>query len=199
VLGRLDRIGLQVLDRMPRLDKESRAEAVGSGDEEGYACQRPSADEAVITLRPAASSSSPVGGAWHVTMPPPSFPPHKFNDDIEDDDDPGAIPSNLSPASRRRIHNRLYIWRKRAEASGGVALIDPALLKPGRKANAMSECSQPRGDTDKQSGSFTRPYKIQSELECLGIDTEYLRASCASFMCIGCLSLVVVVVAGGCD
>ena len=73
---RLDGVGLQVLDRILRLDEESRAEAVGSGDEEGCARQRPSADEVAITLRPAASSSSPVGGgARHATTLPPSSPP----------------------------------------------------------------------------------------------------------------------------
>jgi hypothetical protein len=150
VLRCLDRVGLQVLDRMLRLDEESRADAADSGDEEGCARQRPSADEAAITLRPAASSSSPVeGGASHVTTPLPSSPPPTLNDDTEDDDHPGAIPSDLSPASRRRIHNRLYMRRKRAEASGGVALLDPAVLKPGRKASATSKCRQLRGDTDK--------------------------------------------------
>jgi len=190
VLGRLDRVGLQVLDRMLRLDEESRAEAADSGDEEGCARQKPSADEAAITLRPAASSSSPVGGgARHATTPPPSSPPPTLNDDdIEDDDAPGAIPSDLSPAPRRRIHNRLYIRCKRAEASGGVALLDPARLKPGRKASATGKSRRPRGDTDEQPArGDTRPYKIQSELECLGIDADYLRANGMDLFHLGAL------------
>jgi len=39
--------------------------------------------------------------------------------------------AGLSPASRRRIHNRLYMRRMRAEASGGVTLLDLARLKYG--------------------------------------------------------------------
>ena len=74
--------------------------------------------------------------------------PPTLNDDTEDDNALGAIPSDLSPASRRRIHNRLYMRRKRAEASGGVARLDPARLKPGRKASATGKCRRPRGDTD---------------------------------------------------
>jgi hypothetical protein len=62
VLGHLDGIVLQVLNRMLHLDEETRAEAAGSGDEEGYVRQRPSADEAVIMFCPAVSSSSPIGG-----------------------------------------------------------------------------------------------------------------------------------------
>jgi hypothetical protein len=62
--------------------------------------------------------------------------------------------------------------RKRAEASRGVAR-----LTPGRKARATSKCRRPRGDTDERPApGDTRPYKIQSELECLGIDVEYLHA-----------------------
>ena len=67
---------------------------------------------------------------------------------------------------------------KRAEASGRVAL-----LYLGRKASATSECKRPGGDTDDETGNPTRPapgdlrpYKIQRELERLGIDAEYLRA-----------------------
>ncbi len=61
VLGCLDRVGLQVLDQMLRLNEESGREAADSGDEEGCMRQRPSADEATIMLHPAVSSSSPVG------------------------------------------------------------------------------------------------------------------------------------------
>ena len=71
------------------------------------------------------------------------------------------------------------MWCKRAEASGGVALLDPARLKP----RTQSECKRPGGDTDDETGNpkrpahgDLRPYKIQRELERLGIDAEYLRA-----------------------
>jgi len=78
--------------------------------------------------------------------------------------------------------------RKRAEASGGVARLGPARLKPGRKANATSKCRRPRGDTDERPArGDTRPYKIQSELECLGIDAEYLRANDMDLFHLGAL------------
>jgi hypothetical protein len=114
LLGRLDGVGLRVLDRMQRLHEERSAEVV---DEEVY---------------PAALLSSLLG-ASHATTPPPSspLPPTPTLDiEIEDDDTPDSIPSGLSPASRRRIHNCLYMRRKRAEESGGIALLDPARLKP---------------------------------------------------------------------
>jgi hypothetical protein len=70
-----------------------------------------------------------------------------------------------------------------AEASGGVAR-----LKPGRKASATSKCRRPRGDTDERPArGDTRPYKIQSELECLGIDAEYLRANGMDLFHLGAL------------
>jgi len=165
VLGRLDVVGLQVLDRMLRLDEESRKEA-DSGDE------LEEENEPLITLRhPAASSSSPD---------PPSP-----NDDT-DDEGPSSIPSGLSPASRRRIRKRLYMRRKRAKASGSVAQLDPARLKPGRKASAMSKYKQPHvnNDSEDEIGNpkqpvrgDTRPYKIQRELERLGIGADYLRGN----------------------
>jgi hypothetical protein len=54
----------------------------------------------------------------------PLPPTPTLDDNIEDDDAPDAIPSGLSLASRRRIHNGLYMRRKRAEASGGGAKLD---------------------------------------------------------------------------
>ena len=163
VLGRLDVVGLQVLDRMLRLDEESRDEEGDSGDdleEEGEPSMTPH--------HPAASSSSPD---------PPSQ-----NDDAEDED-PSANPSRLSPASRRRIHKRLYMRSKRAKASGGIAQLNPARLKPGRKASATSKYKQPRvNDNADEAGNpkqhvrgDTRPYKIQRELERLGIGADYLH------------------------
>jgi len=166
VLGRLDAVGLQVLDRMLRLDEEEIREGADSGDD------LEEENEPPMTLHhPAASSSSPD---------PPSP-----NDDTEDED-PSANPSRLSPASRRRIHKRLYMRCKRAKASGGVAQLNPARLKPGRKASAMSKYKQPRvnDDSENETGNpkqpargDTRPYKIQRELERLGIGADYLRGN----------------------
>ncbi|KAI0763573.1 hypothetical protein BD413DRAFT_495121 [Trametes elegans] len=41
--------------------------------------------------------------------------------------------ASMSPVSRRRYQKRLYMRRKRAQASGGVVLEDTSRLKPGRK------------------------------------------------------------------
>ena len=163
VLGRLDVVGLQVLDRMLRLDEENRDADSGDGLEEN--------EPSIMLHHPAASSSSPD-------------PPSPNND--TEDEDPGAIPSRLSPASRRRIRKRLYMRCKRAEASGGIAQLNPARLKPGRKASATSKYKQPHvnNDSEDETGNprqpvrgDTRPYKIQRELERLGIGADYLRGN----------------------
>jgi hypothetical protein len=67
VLASLDGIGLQVLDRMLRLDEERRAEA--GSDEEEEEMVRPRQR----SLHPVECSSSP-GGELHATTPPPLFP-----------------------------------------------------------------------------------------------------------------------------
>lgn len=159
-LARLDAVALQILDRMLRVDEE-----------EGRLSTIPD---------PVASSSSPDG-------PPPSPPPAAatLNDN---EGDSGTAPSNLSPASRRLISKRLYMRRKRAEASGRTAQLDPARLKPGRKVSATSKYRPPklRGDGHGASDGEvpnpkrpmrggTRPYKIQSEFGRLGIDVDYLH------------------------
>jgi len=183
-LGRLDGAMLQVLDRMLRMDEESRGEAdAGSAKEvarEGDVVE----GEPSITHHPSAPSSS-----RHATTPRRSSPlPPTPDDDIEEDYS-GAIPSDLSPASRRLICKRLYMRCKRAEASGSTAQLDPARLKPGRKASATSKYKPPRPkDGDKDSNNEvgnpkrpvrgdTRPYKIQRELERLGVRAHYLRAN----------------------
>jgi hypothetical protein len=144
---------------MLRLEEEA-----DSGDE-----LEEESEPSITPHHPAASSSSPD---------PPSP-----NGDTEDED-LSANPSRLSPASRRRIRKRLYMRCKRAKASGGVAQLNPARLKPGRKASAMSKYKQPRVDDDSEDETGnpkqpargnTRPYKIQRELERLGIGADYLH------------------------
>ena len=159
-LARLDTVALQVLDRMLRVDEEEWRLS--------------------NMVDPVACSSVPGG-------PPPSSPPAKATPNINEDD-AGTVPSNLSPASRRLISKRLYMRRKRAEASGGTAQLDPTRLKPGRKVSATSKYRPPklRGDGHGASDGEvpnpkrpmrggTRPYKIQSEFERLGIGADYLR------------------------
>ncbi|KAI0262272.1 hypothetical protein BGY98DRAFT_1104190 [Russula aff. rugulosa BPL654] len=121
-LARLDAGALQVLDRILR--------------EEGKSSTMP---------HPVGSSS--LAGELHATAPPQSPPPATptLNDN---EDDAGAIPPNLSPASRRLISKRLYMRRKRAEASGGTAQLDPARLKPGRKVSATSKYKLPKPHAD---------------------------------------------------
>ncbi len=141
VLGCLDGIVLQVLDRVLPLNEESRAEAVDSGDEEGCMHQRPSMDEAAIMLCSTVSLPYPVGGgAQYVITPLLSSPPPTLDNDIKDDDTPGPIPSNLSPASHRHIYNRIYMQHKHTKVSSGIMLLDSTWLKPGYKASMTSKC-----------------------------------------------------------
>jgi hypothetical protein len=177
-LARLDADALQVLDRMLRVDEERRVKAGSDDEEEG----KPS-----MVPHPIASSSSSPAAELHVTTPPPnSLLTTPIRNDNEGDT--GAVPSNLSPASRRLISKRLYMRRKRAEASGVTALLDPARLKPGRKESATSRYRQPKphgddhgtGDSENPNPEQpvrgrTQPYKIQREFERLGIGVDYLR------------------------
>src|SRR6266851_646165 len=92
-----------------------------------------------------ASLSTPVGGGVrHDTTPLPSFPPPTLNNNIEDDDAPGAILSGLSPASCRHIHNCLNMQCKCAKVSSCIVW-----LKPACKASMTSKCRLPHGDTNK--------------------------------------------------
>ena len=179
-LARLDAGALQVLDRILRVDEERRTKA-GSDDEDE--------EEGKSSKMPYPVGSSSLAGELHATAPPQSPPPATpiLNDN---EDDAGAIPPNLSPASRRLISKRLYMRRKRAEASGGTAQLDPARLKPGRKVSATSKYKLPKphadghgaGDSDSEDPNpkqlvrgNTRPYKIQRDFERLGIGADYLR------------------------
>jgi hypothetical protein len=189
-LARLDAVALQVLDRMLRVDEERRSKA-GSDDEEeeGKSSAMP---------HPVASSSSPAGELHATTPPRSSLPATPTPSDNEDD--AGAVPFNLSPASRRLISKRLYMRRKRAGASGGTAQLDPARLKPGRKESATSKYRppKPRGD-DHGAGDGenpnpeqpvrgrTRPYKMQREFERLGIGADYLRENGLGLFHLGAL------------
>jgi hypothetical protein len=192
-LARLDAGALQVLDRMLRADEERKVKA-GSDDEEEE-------DKSSTMSHPVASSSSSPAGELHAATPPPNFPPATPTPN-DNEDDAGAVPSILSPAFRRLISKRLYMRRKRAEASGGTALLDPVRLKPGRKESATSKYRQPkpRGD-DPGAGDGhgenlnpeqpvrgrTRPYKIQREFERLGIGTDYLRENGLGLFHLGAL------------
>ena len=176
VLGRLDGEALVVLDRVLRLDEERESRGGSSVGE----------TEPGASIFHRAESSSP----------PRSL--HDSDDDEvkdvgdeDDEDDTGAIPTCLSPASRRRITKRLYMRRLRAKASGGVAQLDPARLKPGRKASNKAKLRDPEesggGQKQQNTPGETRPYKIQRELEELGIDVEYLRENGLDLFHLGAL------------
>ncbi|KAI9454810.1 hypothetical protein F5148DRAFT_984973 [Russula earlei] len=191
LLSRFDSVGLQVLDRMLRLDE---AKADPDGEEE---------ERDVRMRRTLSGARPPVAGpsTQHPSTPAssPAIEPHGTtstalvvsiaNDDTEVIAD--TIPSNLSPASRRRAYKRLYMRRKRAEASGGVAQLDPARLKPGRKASATSKFMRPRSEGEDSKGrrrGHTRQYKIQSMLERHGIGAEYLHTNGLGLFHLGALS-----------
>jgi hypothetical protein len=91
-----------------------------------------------LTMRRASYIKCPI--PWHLRplllesyrlehRPLLSFQPHNEND-------AGTVPSNPSPASRGLVSKRLYLRPERAEASGGTAQLDPALLKLRRKVSA---------------------------------------------------------------
>jgi len=190
-VGRLDAIGLQVLDRVLRRDEERRAEA-GSGNGEGegedHVNERRGSS---TTLHPVATASSRTIET-HATTPNPSPPPVAPNPNDHIEGVPDTVQSNLSPTSRRRIYKRLHMRRKRADASGGVVKLDPARLKPGRKVSATSKFKMPHvKDEDenvkRRARGDTRPYKMQRELERLGIGAEYLRANGLGLFHLGAL------------
>ena len=119
-----------------------------------------------------------------------------------EDEDVDAL-ANLSPVSRRRAYKRLYMRRKRAEARGDVAQLDPARLKPGRKATTAQSQRRPSADdsTDDDDDEAqtddaeqkrrlhgpTRPYRVQRKLDELGIDAEYMRANGLGLFRLGAL------------
>ncbi|KAF8274632.1 hypothetical protein EI94DRAFT_1793925 [Lactarius quietus] len=169
MLGRLDGVALQALDRMLRVDEERR---VVEADGRGPPVAGPSTDA------PASDIPLAVPG--------------------DESEDPDTTLASLSPASRRRAYKRLYMRRKRAEARGDVAQLDPTRLKPGRKATAPSRYEQRRPpaddstdeDEDEQKRNLhgaTRPYKVQRKLDELGIGAEYMRENGLGIFRLGAL------------
>ena len=121
------------------------------------------------------------------------------NHPSHEDEDVDAL-ANLSPVSRRRAYKRLYMRRKRAEARGDVAQLDPARLKPGRKAIASSQRRPSADDSTDDDGDrsddaeqkrrlpgITRPYKVQRKLDELGIGAEYMRENGLGLFRLGAL------------
>jgi len=110
---------------------------------------------------------------------------------------PYPTPENLSPRSRRLLKKRLYMRRKRAEASGSTDLLPASVqrVKPGRKSKPRKkqkgkDGSAVVGDEDEDEhedeedeedlrhshiGGKTLHYKIKSKLESTGVDAEALR------------------------
>jgi hypothetical protein len=173
LLERLDAARLIVMDRVLRLDEETREEQ----------------EEVKSANSPSASRCRAASFTGESDISSPTHSPHVTNNDHMAHDDPGPSLIDLSPASRRRTYKRLYMRRKRAEASGGVAQLDYARLKPGRKAsttgnrsnrheheNSADERNPKRQKPQKQNTpGKTRPYKIQHELKELEIDAGYLQ------------------------
>ncbi|KAH8987427.1 hypothetical protein EDB92DRAFT_1778038, partial [Lactarius akahatsu] len=191
-LARLDGVALQALDRMLRVDEERRVEAHFRG--EGEAEEHGPPVTGLSTVVPPSRATSPPASEHLSTLAP-----RNRGDDSEDVD---AVLANLSPASRRRARKRLYMRRKRAEACGGVAQLNPMRLKPGRKASATNKSKQRRpstpdpDDTDEDAEQkrrgrrphgITRPYKVQCKLDELGIDAKYMRENGLGLFRLGAL------------
>ncbi|KAH9164659.1 hypothetical protein EDB89DRAFT_2077804 [Lactarius sanguifluus] len=197
-LARLDCVALQALDRMLRVDEERSVEAhfrgEGEAEEHGTPAALPGQPVAGLsTAVPPSRTTSPA--SEHLS----TLDPCNRGDDSEEVD---AVLANLSPASRRRARKRLYMRRKRAEACGGVAQLNPMRLKPGRKSSATNKSKQRRPSTpdpdDSDEGAeqkrrgrrphgITRPYKVQRELDELGIDAEYMRENGLGLFRLGAL------------
>jgi hypothetical protein len=79
---------LRVLDRILRVDEENRVKAGSDDEEEGKSSSMP---------HHVASSSSPAGHLHATTLPPASLRATPSDNNYEDE--AGAVPSNLSPAS----------------------------------------------------------------------------------------------------
>jgi hypothetical protein len=96
----MDIIALQALDRVLRVDEERRVKA-GSDEEEdeGKSSTMP---------HPVPSPSSPAGELHSTTTPP--FSPLATHTPNDDEDDAGAVPSNLSPASLLATQVRRGEW-----------------------------------------------------------------------------------------
>ncbi|KAH8984357.1 hypothetical protein EDB86DRAFT_149961 [Lactarius hatsudake] len=186
-LARLDCVALQALDRMLRVDEERSVEAHFRGEAEAEERGTPAAQPGPPTAVPPSPRASE-----HLSTPAP----RDRGDDSED-----AL-ANLSPASRRRARKRLYMRRKRAEACGGVAQLNPTRLKPGRKASATNKNRRRRpstpdpNDTDEDAEQkrrgrrphgITRPYKVQRKLDELGIDAQYMQENGLGLFRLGAL------------
>ena len=151
---------------MLRQDEEKRAE-VGSGEDDEEGPSEGHVPGQPTTLHPGAPASAQIIDPQATTSN--SSSPHVApipDDDI--DDVPGTIRSNLSPTSRRRFYMRFQMRRKRAEASGCIAELDPARLKPVRKVNATSKFRILRvkdedGTWKRRACGDMRPYKIRCE------------------------------------
>lgn len=83
----------------------------------------------------------------------------------------------LSPAARRRMRKRMYMRRKRAEASGGAVDQSTARLKPGRrKLKLPKETDDPDEPTrhPRRSGK-TLTYRMREQLDAAGITPEWMQ------------------------
>ncbi|THH15956.1 hypothetical protein EW146_g4611 [Bondarzewia mesenterica] len=87
-------------------------------------------------------SSAPSGPMFPPSLSEPphpaSFPPPKPSMHTATPPPPDIMPANLSPASRRRFQKRLYMRRKRAEATGKEVSLASGRLKPGRKTRGKA-------------------------------------------------------------
>lgn len=115
--------------------------------------------------------------------------------------------SLFSPRTRRRIHKRLYMRRKRALLStGSESVIDTGIekLRPGKKAKsernetpavsttsvACSETASSDAEENvprKNKAGLTLPYKLKAQFSELGIDAAYLVSEGMHLLNLGAL------------
>ncbi|KIM77813.1 hypothetical protein PILCRDRAFT_11708 [Piloderma croceum F 1598] len=172
---------LKVIDNLLREEEETQAATATSRQNTVEPPPVPSDEEMIDPVL----RSNPMPTPGLSTSTPPVEPVSS------------AIPSPLSPASRRRLQKRLYMRRKRAEATGRTELlsVEGSTVvqrgKPGRKSKPRKKRKTEEGDAvvdDDQEddeeeeedarhshiGGKTRHYKIKGLLESTDMDAETL-------------------------
>ena len=173
----------KVIDNMLREEEETMAGAAGSSRQSTTEPSQP------LPVDPDEEMIDPVLRSKPIPIPGPSTPTLSV-------EPKSSIPENLSPMSRRRLHKRLYMRRKRAEAAGRTDLLpsEPFAavqrIKPGRKSNPRKKQKTEQGsvvvDDEEQDddsddprhpriGGKTRRYKIKELFESVGMDVAALH------------------------
>ena len=175
----------KVIDNILREEEEALAAATASREGTRELSQLPpkATDDDVIDAVLRADTMHGAGSSTATQTP--------------DRDSSKSSTLDLSPASRRRIYKRLYMRRKRGQATGtSDALLSethaPQRIKPGRKSRPRKKRKTDEGsvvidgDDDEYDddddddprhniGGKTRHYKIKGQFEAVDFDAKALQ------------------------